>query len=212
VALARALAPQPEVMLLDEPYSGLDARLREKIRDEVLHLLRQQGCATLMVTHDAEEAMFMADKIVVMNEGRVIQVGSPDELYFQPVNSFVAGVFGELNKLNGIVSDKRATTSLVDFPAQEFASGTEVEVVLRPEALRLLPLEGSDIYLEALVVESRLLGRMSYIHLSSKCANRDGENIHLHCKMPGRVLPSSGEIVRVYVDVEQTFVFEKKQK
>jgi len=212
VALARALAPQPEVMLLDEPYSGLDARLREKIRDEVLHLLRQQGCATLMVTHDAEEAMFMADKIVVMNEGRVIQVGSPDELYFQPVNSFVAGVFGELNKLNGLVRENRAITSLVDFPTQEFASGTEVEVVLRPEALRLLPLEGSDIYLEALVVESRLLGRMSYIHLSSKCANRDGENIHLHCKIPGRVLPTSGEIVRVYVDVEQTFVFEKNKK
>ena len=212
VALARALAPQPEVMLLDEPYAGLDARLREKIRDEVLHLLRRQGCATLMVTHDAEEAMFMADKIVVMNEGRVIQVGSPDELYFQPVNSFVAGVFGELNKLNGLVRENRAITSLVDFPTQEFASGTEVEVVLRPEALRLLPLEGSDIYLEALVVESRLLGRMSYIHLSSKCANRDGENIHLHCKIPGRVLPTSGEIVRVYVDVEQTFVFEKNKK
>ncbi len=212
VALARALAPEPEVMLLDEPYSGLDARLREKIRDEVLHLLREQGCATLMVTHDAEEAMFMADKIIVMNDGRVIQVGSPDELYFQPVNSFVAGVFGELNKLDGLVRESRAMTSLIDFPVTDFASGTEVEVVLRPEALCLLPLEGSDIYLEASVVESRLLGRMSYIHLSSKCSDRDDENIHLHCKMPGRVLPSSGEVVRVYVDVEQTFVFEKNKQ
>ena len=212
VALARALAPQPEVMLLDEPYSGLDARLREKIRDEVLHLLRQQGCATLMVTHDAEEAMFMADKIIVMNDGRVIQVGSPAELYFQPVNSFVAGIFGELNKLNGLVCGNKAMTSLVDFPVQKFATGTKVEVVLRPEALCLLPLEGSDIYFEALVVESRLLGRMSYIHLSSKCRNRDGENINLHCKMPGRVLPSTGEIVRVYVEVEQTFVFEKNKQ
>ena len=212
VALARALAPQPEVMLLDEPYSGLDARLREKIRDEVLHLLREQGCATLMVTHDAEEAMFMADKIVVMTDGRVIQVGSPEELYFQPVNSFVAGVFGELNKLNGLVRDNKAMTSLVDFPIEEFESGTEVEVVLRPEALCLSPLERSDIYLEASVVESRLLGRMSYIHLSSKRPDRDGENIHLHCKMPGRVLPSSGEIVQVYIDVEQTFVFEKNKQ
>ena len=212
VALARALAPQPDVMLLDEPYSGLDARLREKIRDEVLHLLREQGCATLMVTHDAEEAMFMADKIVVMNDGRVLQVGSPDELYFQPVNSFVAGVFGELNKLNGLVRDNKAITPLVDFPVEEFASGTEVEVVIRPEALCLLPLEGSNIFFEASVVESRLLGRMSYIHLSSKCSGRDGENIHLHCKMPGRVLPSSGEMVQVYIDVEQTFVFEKNKQ
>ena len=212
VALARALAPQPEVMLLDEPYSGLDARLREKIRDEVLHLLREQGCATLMVTHDAEEAMFMADKIVVMNDGHVLQVGSPDELYFQPVNSFVAGVFGELNKLNGFVRENKAITPLADFPVDEFESGTEVEVILRPEGLCLSPLEGSDIYLEASVVESRLLGRMSYIHLSSKCSNRDGENIYLHSKMPGRVLPSSGEKVRVYVDLKQTFVFAKKSK
>ena len=76
----------------------------------------------------------------------------------------------------------------------------------------MLPLEGSNIYLEASVVESRLLGRVSYIHLSSKCPDRDGENIHLHCKMPGRVLPSSGEMVRVYIDIEQTFVFEKNKQ
>ena len=71
VALARALAPGPGVMLLDEPYSGLDARLRDAVRDEVLHLLKTTGCATLMVTHDSEEAMFMADRIVVMRDGRL---------------------------------------------------------------------------------------------------------------------------------------------
>ena len=209
VAIARALAPRPKVMLLDEPYSGLDARLRENIRDEVLHLLRGQGCATLMVTHDAEEAMFMADNIIVMDEGSIIQVGSPDELYFEPVNSFVAGVFGELNKLDGLVNGDKLITPLVELPAQGLASGTKVEVVVRPEALHLSSLKGPDVCFEASVIESRLLGRMSYIHLSSDSRQRAGENIHLHCKIPGRVLPSKGECVRVYIDLEQTFIFER---
>ena len=209
VAIARALAPRPKVMLLDEPYSGLDARLRENIRDEVLHLLRGQGCATLMVTHDAEEAMFMADKIIVMDEGSVIQIGSPDELYFDPVNSFVAGVFGELNKLDGLVKGDKLITPLVELQAGGLARGTKVEVVVRPEAFRLSSLKGSDVCFEASVIESKLLGRMSYIHLSSDSRQRAGENIHLHCKMPGRVLPSKGECVRVYIDLEQTFIFER---
>ena len=93
VALARALAPGPGVMLLDEPYSGLDARLRDQVRDEVLHLLKTTGCATLMVTHDSEEAMFMADRIVVMRDGQVVQAGTPAELYCSPRNAFVAGFF-----------------------------------------------------------------------------------------------------------------------
>ena len=162
-----------------------------------------------MVTHDAEEAMFMADKIIVMDEGSVIQIGSPDELYFDPVNSFVAGVFGELNKLDGLVNGDKLITPLVELPAQGLASGTKVEVVVRPEALHLSSLKGPDVCFEASVIESRLLGRMSYIHLSSDSRQRAGENIHLHCKIPGRVLPSKGECVRVYIDLEQTFIFER---
>ena len=82
-------------------------------------------------------------------------------------------------------------------------------MVVRPEALRLSSLKGSDVCFEASVIESRLLGRMSYIHLSSDSRQRAGENIHLHCKIPGRVLPSKGECVRVYIDLEQTFIFER---
>src|SRR3546814_7825567 len=86
VALARALAPRPRVVLLDEPYSGLDARLRDRVRDEVLHILKASGSACLMVTHDSEEAMFMADRIAVMRAGRVVQEGTPVALYCQPVD------------------------------------------------------------------------------------------------------------------------------
>jgi len=91
IALARALAPRPRVMLLDEPFSGLDSSLRNLIRDQTLHVLKESGAATLMVTHDPEEAMFMADRIALMRGGRLVQVGRPTELYFSPADAFVAG-------------------------------------------------------------------------------------------------------------------------
>jgi iron(III) transport system ATP-binding protein len=90
VALARALAPRPSVILLDEPYAGLDSRLRERIRDQMLHVLKAAGTAALMVTHDAEEAMFMSDNIIVMRDGEVQQTGRPVNLYCQPNSAFVA--------------------------------------------------------------------------------------------------------------------------
>src|SRR3546814_18400103 len=81
VALARALAPGPGVVLLDEPFSGLDARLRGQVRDETLHVLKQNGAATMIVTHDPEEALFLADRIALMRDGRIVQVGRPVDLY-----------------------------------------------------------------------------------------------------------------------------------
>ena len=100
VALARALAPDPKIMLLDEPFSGLDLQLRKQVRDETLHVLKKSGAATLMVTHDPEEAMFMADRVALMRAGRLIQVGRPSELYFAPQDAFVAGFFGDVNRLD----------------------------------------------------------------------------------------------------------------
>src|SRR3546814_9891180 len=85
VALARALAPKPALMLLDEPFSGLDRQLRNQVRDDTMHLLKQSGTATLLVTHDPEEAMFMADRIAVMRDGRIEQVGAPVESYYRQI-------------------------------------------------------------------------------------------------------------------------------
>ena len=211
VAIARALAPKPNTMLLDEPYSGLDARLREIIRDEVLHLLRNEQCATLMVTHDADEAMFMADKIVVMREGSVIQTGSPEELYFSPCNTFVAEVFGELNKLEGLMKHGKVLSPLIEFPAKNIESNNLLEIVIRPEALEISSAQRKAACFQARVIDSRLLGRISYIHLTpSNILNEGANEIHLHCKMPGRVLPKTGEIVNVNIDFDQTFIFEKE--
>jgi len=102
VALARALAPKPAMLLLDEPLSALDAKVREELRAEVKHLQSRLGITTIMVTHDQHEAMEVADRIVVMNRGRIEQIGRPVELYERPVNRFVAGFIGRMNVLRDL--------------------------------------------------------------------------------------------------------------
>jgi|TARA_B100001778_G_C18553057_1_gene613999 iron(III) transport system ATP-binding protein len=210
VALARAMAPKPKVMLLDEPYSGLDARLRDNIRDEVLHLLKANECATLMVTHDSEEAMFMADRIVVMQEGQIIQTGKPEELYCNPINAFVAGFFGELNFVDGVVVEKGVNSDLGLLPSRDFKIGDKVEVVARPEALSIREETCINEEKKAVVVESRLLGRSSLIHLSLPIhSTGKNKSKHLHARVPGVVLPRPGSIVGVELDLSQVFVFKK---
>ena len=127
-------------MLLDEPFSGLDTRLREQIRDDALHVLKSSGTATLMVTHDPEEAMFMADRLAIMRAGRIEQQGSPVEVYAQPATAFVAVV---LRPGQRAARDRCASgaviTPLGALAAPGFADGTAVEVLIRPEALQLSP-------------------------------------------------------------------------
>ncbi|MBT5264511.1 MAG: ABC transporter ATP-binding protein [Rhodospirillaceae bacterium] len=208
VALARALAPEPRVLLLDEPYSGLDARLRDRVRDEVLHLLKESGAATLMVTHDSEEAMFMADTIAVMREGKVVQRGTPTELYCQPVSPFVAAFFGEVNELDGQVQGGEVRTVLGDLPAGDQPEGAAVKVVVRPEAMGLHGEPFKQSCPLATVVQSRLLGRTSLVHLSIDMIDpASRENHHFHARMPGVYLPEEGRRVCIDLDLSQAFVF-----
>ena len=203
VALARALAPNPAVILLDEPYAGLDSRLRERIRDEMLHVLRAANAVALMVTHDAEEAMFMSDRIVVLRNGKVVQSGRPVNLYCQPNSAFVAEFFGEVNRVEGVVANKKVSTPLGDFDAPGgLNNGCEASVIIRHEALFIDP--GNDGVI-AEVMESRLLGRASLIHLSVPTGR---SQIHLHARIPGLNSIEVGSQVRVRVDPSQAFVFE----
>lgn len=211
VALARALAPQPRIMLLDEPFSGLDERLRHEVRDETLHVLEAAGTATLMVTHDPEEAMFMADRIALMNQGRLVQVGAPDRLYFHPVDAFAAEFFGEINRLPGRIEDGQVVTPLGKLPAEAPGGGQPVEVLVRPEAIRLLPpgeTAGSG-HAAARVIAARLLGRSSLVHLSVQQA--DGEALHLHARVPGRFLPATDDAFSLDLDPALAFVFPMRE-
>jgi len=204
VALARALAPRPSVILLDEPYAGLDSRLRERIRDQMLHVLKAAGTAALMVTHDAEEAMFMSDRIIVMRDGHVQQSGRPVNLYCQPNSAFVAEFFGEVNRLEGRVSNGCIETILGCFDAPpSMREGDAASIVIRHEGLTIEP-DGSGKDANAYVMEARLLGRASVIHLSVPTGT---DELHFHARVPGLNSLQTGSPVRITVDTTQAFVF-----
>ncbi len=204
VALARALAPSPRIMLLDEPFSGLDARLRDRIRDDTLHLLKRNGTATLLVTHDPEEALFMADRIAVMRDGRIVQQGNPTDIYCNPQDPFVVRFFGDVNEVRGIVADGRVDTPVGPVDASHLAEGTAVQVLIRPEALQVERRAGPRDHSGSHVLMSRLLGGASFIHL---CVHQGNDEFHMHAHMPGVFLPERDDPINIHLDPSQTFVF-----
>jgi iron(III) transport system ATP-binding protein len=201
VALARAIAPRPRIVLLDEPFSGLDASLRHRVRDEAARILRDSGIATLMVTHDPEEAMYLADRIAVMHRGRIHQVGSPDDIYLKPVNAFVAAFFGEVNRFEGRVGGGKVETPFGPVATNGHADGGAVEVLVRPEALDIR--DGGDAGATGEVVASRFLGRSSLVDVDLG----DGADRPVRIHLSGRRLPAPGSRVRVTMDAAQAFVF-----
>ena len=143
VALARALAPEPAVILLDEPFSNLDAELRASVRAEVRQILAAAGQTAVLVTHDQEEALSLADRIAVMGEGRVVQAAGPEEVYHRPATKAVAAFVGDAEFLPGEGHGRRVVCDLGELPTTGQADGP-VEVMLRPESLRLTkPLVGT---------------------------------------------------------------------
>ncbi len=206
VALARALAPVPRVLLLDEPFSGLDTQLRAQVRDETLHVLKQNAAATLVVTHDPEEAMFLADRIVLMRDGRIVQSGTPVDLYCRPADAFAAGFFGEVNQIPGTVGGGKVDTPFGPIAASGMPDGRPVNVLIRPEGLTLRS-DGAAVNGAVLgrVEAARLLGRTSLVHLSVD--DGAGNDLHLHARMPGQFLPGEQTHVTIALDPSQAFVF-----
>ena len=209
VALARALAPRPAVLLLDEAFASLDARLREQVRDDTLHVLQGAGIATLIVTHDAEEAMFMGDRIALMNAGRIEQLGTPADLYLDPASRFVATFLGEVNRLPGRLRGGRAETAIGPVALGNRVGllggeGAAVEVLLRPEGLRVGPTDTVGAT-PAEVEACRLLGATTLVHLA--VADGVGGLLHLHARLPPGTILSRGDQVSVKMDPERAFVF-----
>jgi iron(III) transport system ATP-binding protein len=136
VALARALAPMPEIIFLDEPFSNLDAVMRMTTRQEVRNILKRAGTSAVLVTHDQEEALSFADRIAVMNEGRVEQIGTPEEVYYSPRTEFVALFLGRTNVLHAQASGMEAITDLGDLMINRPARG-DIKLSIRPEHLTL---------------------------------------------------------------------------
>lgn len=136
VALARALAPRPGILLMDEPFSNLDRRTRVMVREDTFAVLRESGTTGILVTHDQDDAMRMADRILMMQGGRIVQGGTGEELCRRPATLQVARFFAEWNEIPATVQAGRASTPAGDFPAPGFADGTRVTVCMRPAGIR----------------------------------------------------------------------------
>lgn len=170
VALARALVFEPDALLLDEPLSALDRKLRESLQNEIKELQKRFGISILFVTHDQDEAMMMSDRIAVMAEGRIVQVGSPSDVYLHPATPFVAGFLGETNLVPGtyrgtdggyaVVAFKDATQGRARLPAdgRSLTAGEAVRVSVRPERVRLLT-QQAEANFAGIVTDCTFLGR-----------------------------------------------------
>jgi ABC-type Fe3+/spermidine/putrescine transport system ATPase subunit len=184
VALARALAREPKLLLFDEPLSALDAQLREQLRHELASLFHELGRTALYVTHDRQEAMLLADHVVVMRSGRVLQAGSPADLYRHPANAFVASFFGDANLISGTADASGwVETALGRFAVsnRDDAPAGEVLLVVRPEMVRL---SDSPSALQVLV------DRASFLGPRYRVEGRVGERTLIFD------LPASGSIMR----------------
>ena len=139
VALARALLPRPAVMLMDEPFSGLDVQLRERLQEETLALLRETRATSLIVTHAPAEAIRMGDRIAVMHGGRLIQAGKAEELYRNPADLFVARLFSEINEIPWVVEGTALRTPIGTFVVPDLADGDRAVLCIRRRAIRVQP-------------------------------------------------------------------------
>ena len=207
VALARALAPAPRAMLLDEPFSGLDERLREQVRNDTLRFLREAGVPIVLVTHDADEALLMADRIALMRDGVLVQTGSPDELCRRPASPFVARFFGALPAFDGRVRGRAVETPVGRAPTG-CGEGCKVRVFVRPEAVALLGdgESGADGLPAARVLDCRSVGVTSHLTLAL-----DGHAAPLILNVADDAAPGAGDVVRIRLDPRRTFVFPATQ-
>tara|TARA_B100000676_G_scaffold270894_1_gene287896 strand:- start:1252 stop:2304 length:1053 start_codon:yes stop_codon:yes gene_type:complete len=201
VALLRALAPNPSVMFMDEPFSSLDIKLRTQVRDDAIKILKDRGVATIFVTHDFEEAMLTADRIILMKEGKIIQIGRPEELYNKPKNQFVASFFGDINVTHAIV-DKNEAKTIFGTIKVPFPHGSRICLMVRPEDLFVEELDDSDENYEIFVKEKRELGAYTLLQLIKKSSSDV-----IFARVLRKNSPKLGSKVIIQLDQPRAFVF-----
>src|SRR5215213_5704268 len=199
VALARSIAPRPGVLLMDEPFSNLDRRMRDAIRDETVAILRETGATTIVVTHDPEEAMRIADRIVLLRQGRIVQEGPAETLYHQPVDIFAARFFCDFNEVEGVCRNGRIPTPIGAFPAPHMAEGEAAVVCIRPQGVRLTP---AGFCLPGRLLSRRFLGEVELVQVAVQ-----GLDHPLQARVRGPVLVNAGEDLGVEIDPDEVLVF-----
>jgi iron(III) transport system ATP-binding protein len=202
VALARALAPRPAVLLMDEPFSGLDSRLKDSVRAETLDILRQSRATAIVVTHDAEEAMRLGDRIALLRDGRLIQAGPAEELYQNPVNLFVAAFFSEINTFAARVSGGFAGTPVGKVEATGLADGTPATVAVRLAGFDVGETEGE---VPARVLSRRYLGVVELLDLAVEGAEKP-----VRARVRCGALSSSARDIWLSLRKSDVLVFERQ--
>jgi len=211
VALARALAPRPRVLLMDEPFSGLDNRLRDGIRDETLFLLKEEGTAVLLVTHEPDEAMRMADQIALMRGGMIVQQGAPYNLYNSPVDREAAAFFSDINVIHGVSHNALTDTAFGQFLTPGYVNEADVEIIIRPQHLKMdfdrdgkgpNPTISDGVPARGVVSRSRFMGAESLVEFQM-----DYDGSALHATVPGVFLPSVGTPLWLTFRRDRCFVF-----
>ncbi len=200
VALARAIAPRPGILLMDEPFSGLDPRLRESMREETLAILHETRATSIVVTHDAEEAMRMGDRVALMRQGRIVQTGKALDLYRAPKDILAARTFSDLNELPARVERGSAETVLCRFFAGAIPDGKEAIVCVRQGGVRLLP-AGEGV--PGRVLDTRFLGDVGLVEVAVQ-----GLDAPILARVRESDVPSQGSEIGVAVDAGAVLVFE----
>ena len=196
---------------MDEPFSGLDNRLRDGIRDATLEVLKAEGTAVLLVTHEPDEAMRMADEIALMRDGRIVQRGAPYNIYNAPVDRAAAAFFSDVNVIRGISRGALTDTPFGVFLTPGHADGAEVEIVIRPQHLKIdfdragrgpnpTPMDGTPA--RGTVQRSRFLGRESLVEF-----RMDHDGSILTASVPGVFLPGPGTPLWLMIRRDRCFVF-----
>ena len=211
VALARAMALRPKIMLMDEPFSGLDNRLRDEIRDDTLDILKSEKTAVLLVTHDPEEAMRMADEIALMRNGQIVQKGAPYNVYNSPLDREAMAFFSDLNAINARVAGSLADTAFGQFFAPGYQDGTEVQIAFRPQHVRIdfdrngkgpNPTSSQGVAACGEVIRSRFMGSDSLVEF-----RMDYDGSVLKATVPYVFLPQSGRKLWLTIPRDRCFIF-----
>jgi iron(III) transport system ATP-binding protein len=201
VALARALASDPAAILLDEPFSNLDAALRDRMRREVRRILTKAGVTAVFVTHDQEEALSIADTVAVMRDGRIEQIGTPEEVYERPASRWVAEFLGEAEVLPGEARGGTVECELGSLPADPELDGA-AEVIVRPESIALGsgPAPGAASARRATVMDRDFYGHDQMLHLQLE------SGLRVRCRRPGFPAWHPGDHVKVWIDGPVTVI------
>lgn len=200
IALIRALARQPRLILLDEPFSGLDAHLKSEVREATLNVLEQSGIAALIVTHDAEEALSMGHSLALMDKGRIIQTGTPQQCYLNPVSVSAARLLGETNLVPGRIEDGLVQSGFGSFFKTTDIAGGAVTLCIRPEAF-VLATASDENAVAATIITSRYHGAYSDLVLKAP----DGSEAHAHVSSLSAFV--KGETVYVRLEPQLVAVF-----